>query len=1012
MPSGVHIITPSSPSSVPRPITFPFTSTAEDGAQLYCSVTSFYKRIHLPSSIDLSNPDPKLKSLIETLSKSSSNSNSNSSNSNGNSLNIESSSPPNTFEQQQQRKLYQPPKYIYTNISYCILSTFQFQNFFSLLLHDAITFSGMYPSFSLPSYFTLHLFPLLPFPPLSSAQTVLIPSLCNQSSSSLNTNTVISLTPSLPCPPLTDLNPSQLFSYISIPNIFILFLALFSEQKIIFLSSQFSLLTLSFSYLFLLFSPFSWKFPILPILPCLPEFLSILQIPTPFCIGILKSTYNSNILHNPSLELNDIFLFDLDNNSILQMPFPQPLFPIEFYENCTLNLKKVLNPELWFPDLYKFESKASSKPAAATSLEESKDIGVMKEMKSFWRSICVNWQKWVSWKRVIPEPTLDFEPELYLKLNKNKPKIVEEEGKWYEMMSKSGVFMDLIIGLARGEVLEEEEFENSMEIKTSKKWICKIDKFKFSETLQQKQLRESESNKKEETKETKQLEEGGEEEEEDVNLKYLKEKMKIIIEGKRELNENKNSNKELKNEEEALLLSKTEMKAISYLLKQFNNRLSLLSILLNNNQQHSKEENIHLGIESFGLLKSVFYYCMKHSLSQRDQYCIKLLIFSSFLYYTSDPSPLSPLSPHSSSSSSSHSSSSSSSYSSSPSNKELKELNKENELSVNFEEQKYMYPIWKNNPILKQQYFDRPEFWQELFHLVLSNSIEKLYNFMPSTAITDFKSKSNANQAKEREEMEEEEEDCVLQAMTDILSKMSLLNVPITVMVSVMNKLPNSCNLSDKRKDILKKLVLCEVQGKEMNDELSFNNELIKLNSEDSDSSSLLSPKGENSKPEKVEKQEKNTKKKRKKERSLSIGNKDREGGRGIGATGGVFRSHADLGVTAEMGKIKRERHLHRKKSFGIFKSVHTKILARKQADEKELDKDKDKDKDKDNNQKDLKTFNSNSSKDNSPRSTTNCGSLTNNRELWVEGDNEEEQQQHVKDEERGSKSELIRRKK
>ncbi|KAJ3452099.1 c-myc promoter binding protein [Anaeramoeba flamelloides] len=134
--------------------------------------------------------------------------------------------------------------------------------------------------------------------------------------------------------PLSDNDFDTLFTLLSIENIIIIFSALAQERKLIFISRSLEYLTpCIFSILSLLY-PFSWPYPLIPILPS--DFIEVFESPMPYILGCLSSV----------LELcfpdGDQMIIDLDSNHIISKE-PIDKLPPRIYSKLLKKLKNNCN---------------------------------------------------------------------------------------------------------------------------------------------------------------------------------------------------------------------------------------------------------------------------------------------------------------------------------------------------------------------------------------------------------------------------------------------------------------------------------------------------------------------------------------------------------------------------------------------------------------------------------------------------------------------------------------------
>ncbi|CAF2969239.1 unnamed protein product, partial [Rotaria sp. Silwood2] len=149
-----------------------------------------------------------------------------------------------------------------------------------------------------------------------------------------------------------------------------IFSSILYEQKLIFISNELGSLTRLINTFICLLYPFAWPHTYIPILPAL--MLDIIQAPTPYIIGILRSCehYLSRNDEFLSQDNSDIFIVDIDhdrirslndyllnesyrstidnlnnnnNNSVLQFQILPKIFKIKLKKEISLLRKNKLN---------------------------------------------------------------------------------------------------------------------------------------------------------------------------------------------------------------------------------------------------------------------------------------------------------------------------------------------------------------------------------------------------------------------------------------------------------------------------------------------------------------------------------------------------------------------------------------------------------------------------------------------------------------------------------------------
>lgn len=111
-------------------------------------------------------------------------------------------------------------------------------------------------------------------------------------------------------------NCFPLFCSVCLDTIIKIFSSILYEQKIIFIGSELGPLTRLINTFVTLLYPFSWAHTYIPILP--PLMLDVLQAPTPYIIGILRSSesYLSGNNEFSSQDNSDILIVDIDRDRI------------------------------------------------------------------------------------------------------------------------------------------------------------------------------------------------------------------------------------------------------------------------------------------------------------------------------------------------------------------------------------------------------------------------------------------------------------------------------------------------------------------------------------------------------------------------------------------------------------------------------------------------------------------------------------------------------------------------
>ena len=118
------------------------------------------------------------------------------------------------------------------------------------------------------------------------------------------------------CPPLNQPNAwsglplNPLFECLSVPNILLLFSAIVAERQIVYISSQYSLLTYCIEAMNSFIYPLKWSHVYIPILPL--SLIGVLGAPVPFQVGI-----HSSFIKNSDLE-KILTVSDIENSSLIR----------------------------------------------------------------------------------------------------------------------------------------------------------------------------------------------------------------------------------------------------------------------------------------------------------------------------------------------------------------------------------------------------------------------------------------------------------------------------------------------------------------------------------------------------------------------------------------------------------------------------------------------------------------------------------------------------------------------
>ncbi|GAM26350.1 hypothetical protein SAMD00019534_095250 [Acytostelium subglobosum LB1] len=239
---------------------------------------------------------------------------------------------------------------MYTPKCICFLSHYPFYSFFRVCLNDLYQ-KVFFMSAPLPiERYILNMVHDVPLP-VQGVSTV---------NYTIN-KTVISLKRPPECLlPMSDLPFSLLFKCLDIKNVLMLLKCILLEEKIVFISTHYSLLTYVAEIFSALLHPFVWPHVYVPVLPEL--LLEYVYSPFPFIMGVHKSM--SNYILNEENLLSEIVIADLDNNMVLipqgQDRLHQASLPERETAQLTYQLRKVTQFELQCSDMPNYDLNSMS----------------------------------------------------------------------------------------------------------------------------------------------------------------------------------------------------------------------------------------------------------------------------------------------------------------------------------------------------------------------------------------------------------------------------------------------------------------------------------------------------------------------------------------------------------------------------------------------------------------------------------------------------------------------------
>jgi len=321
------------------------------------------------------------------------------------------------------------PSVLYAPKCICLLSHFPFFSAFRISLNE-IYHKVFFNSTPLPiERYIYNLVQEIPLPQPGA----------NSVSFNLGGQTQISLKrPSECLLPTPDLSFSILFKCLDIRNVLLVLKCILLEEKIIIISSQYSLLTYISEVFSSLLYPLQFPHVYVPILPEL--LLEYVYSPFPFIMGV-HTSYSQTILNEENL-LSEIVVVDLDNNTVHIPPTDTKDIQLPEREaNQLINqLRKVVQFEILSSDLPNFNLNTLLPISSTASYNSTSDKRLQNNANqkqqqplplplapthpddfirfSFLQFFCNmlgDYRKFYKYLRVFPQPIAIFNKEEYVK---------------------------------------------------------------------------------------------------------------------------------------------------------------------------------------------------------------------------------------------------------------------------------------------------------------------------------------------------------------------------------------------------------------------------------------------------------------------------------------------------------------------------------------------------------------------------------------------------------------------
>jgi len=218
--------------------------------------------------------------------------------------------------------------------------------------------------------------------------------------------------------PPSDYSISCLFDCLGISKTLKLFSCVLAEQKIIFISSYYTMLTIAAEAITQLLLPFHWHHIFIPILP--RDLLNFIEAPTPFIVGVHADNKQYVSEFSSFCTIVDLDLAQIYTGKVCSIPEHEE-------QILEQKLKRILTPQLVDMDLafpLPEPMKAVGCNYGSSAMQPlSGDIYLNTQLKiaflQFFISLFEDYRRYISFIRKFPEPVTIFNKAKYIKDHPN-----------------------------------------------------------------------------------------------------------------------------------------------------------------------------------------------------------------------------------------------------------------------------------------------------------------------------------------------------------------------------------------------------------------------------------------------------------------------------------------------------------------------------------------------------------------------------------------------------------------
>ncbi|KAL7061824.1 hypothetical protein AAHC03_0763 [Spirometra sp. Aus1] len=229
--------------------------------------------------------------------------------------------------------------------------------------------------------------------------------------------------------PVTHSTVANLFSYLGIHNVLLLFSAMISDQKILLCSQSLSRLTDACHALASILYPLKYGNTYVPILP--NDCLEYVSAPTPFLYGIHASYYSR------LSDVSEVLVADLDVGSVIcpesvsVPPIPQP-----FLTEAIQSLYQILSPDLLTSDHVYPPRLPPDQPLSPVHADKQ----IRAVFLRLFASLFAGYRSCLTITRIHPQPVIHFNQSLFLVLRG-----IREPNEFFDRILSSMRFHQFIL---------------------------------------------------------------------------------------------------------------------------------------------------------------------------------------------------------------------------------------------------------------------------------------------------------------------------------------------------------------------------------------------------------------------------------------------------------------------------------------------------------------------------------------------------------------------------------------